>query len=143
MKAIGSSTFLLSPSLITLEIIRLRSLCFTFVRGCPPFLTHFWYVSRKRVLCFSCIRREDFPFLLRSKPFDTINNVLDVVCFPLPQVQPQSPKTPHLLSPEDGVSAAVESYNPRGSASFIEQRQPAKECTCHCAEFSALFHRQY
>lgn len=40
---------------------------------------------------------------------------------------PKSPKTPHLLSPEDGVSAAVESYNPRGSASFIEQRQPAKE----------------
>ncbi|KAL9980383.1 hypothetical protein ACROYT_G008961 [Oculina patagonica] len=38
-----------------------------------------------------------------------------------------SPKSPHLLSPEDGVSAAVESYNPRGSASFIEQRQPAKE----------------
>jgi len=43
------------------------------------------------------------------------------------QVQ-QSPKSPHLLSPEDGVSAAVESYNPRGSASFIEQRQAAKEC---------------
>ena len=40
----------------------------------------------------------------------------------------QSPKSPHLLSPEDGVSAAVESYNPRGSASFIEQRQAAKEC---------------
>lgn len=47
--------------------------------------------------------------------------------FSPPPVQPQSPKTPHLLSPEDGVSAAVESYNPRGSASFIEQRQPAKE----------------
>ena len=39
-----------------------------------------------------------------------------------------SPKSPNLLSPEDGVSAAVESYNPRGSASFIEQRQAAKEC---------------
>ena len=46
--------------------------------------------------------------------------------FPL-QVQ-QSPKSPNFLSPEDGVSAAVESYNPRGSASFIEQRQAAKEC---------------
>ena len=43
------------------------------------------------------------------------------------QVQ-QSPKSPNFLSPEDGVSAAVESYNPRGSASFIEQRQAAKEC---------------
>ena len=40
----------------------------------------------------------------------------------------QSPKSPNFLSPEDGVSAAVESYNPRGSASFIEQRQAAKEC---------------
>lgn len=40
---------------------------------------------------------------------------------------PLSPKSPNLLSPEDGVSAAVESYNPRGSASFIEQRQAAKE----------------
>lgn len=39
----------------------------------------------------------------------------------------QSPKSPNFLSPEDGVSAAVESYNPRGSASFIEQRQAAKE----------------
>lgn len=47
--------------------------------------------------------------------------------YTLIQVQ-QSPKSPHLLSPEDGVSAAVESYNPRGSASFIEQRQAAKEC---------------
>ncbi|CAH3176069.1 unnamed protein product [Porites lobata] len=42
---------------------------------------------------------------------------------------PKTPKTPTLLSPEDNVSIAVESYNPRGSGSFIEQRQPpaAKE----------------
>ncbi|XP_068677817.1 focal adhesion kinase 1-like isoform X2 [Montipora foliosa] len=48
--------------------------------------------------------------------------------FSPPPAQQHSPKSPKLLSPtEDGVSAAVESYNPRGSASFIEQRQPAKE----------------
>jgi len=44
------------------------------------------------------------------------------------KVQLQSPKSPQQLSPEDGLSAAVESYNPRGSASFVEQRPPAKEC---------------
>ncbi|KAK2558261.1 Focal adhesion kinase 1 [Acropora cervicornis] len=47
--------------------------------------------------------------------------------FSPPPVQLQSPKSPQQLSPEDGLSAAVESYNPRGSASFVEQRQPAKE----------------
>lgn len=47
--------------------------------------------------------------------------------FSPPPVQLQSPKSPQQLSPEDGLSAAVESYNPRGSASFVEQRPPAKE----------------
>ena len=81
-------------------------------------------------------------FAERIFPFCCVQNhlILSIMCWmlSLPQVQPQSPKTPHLLSPEDGVSAAVESYNPRGSASFIEQRQPAKECTCHFAEFFSI-----
>lgn len=57
--------------------------------------------------------------------------------YPLVQVQ-QSPKSPHFLSPEDGVSAAVESYNPRGSASFIEQRQAAKECKWQSVIISSM-----
>ena len=57
--------------------------------------------------------------------------------YPLIQVQ-QSPKSPHFLSPEDGVSAAVESYNPRGSASFIEQRQAAKECKWQSVIISSM-----
>ena len=57
--------------------------------------------------------------------------------YPLVQVQ-QSPKSPLFLSPEDGVSAAVESYNPRGSASFIEQRQAAKECKWQSVIISSM-----
>lgn len=36
------------------------------------------------------------------------------------------------------MSAAVESYNPRGSASFIEQRQAAKECKSQSVIMSSM-----
>lgn len=36
------------------------------------------------------------------------------------------------------MSAAVESYNPRGSASFIEQRQAAKECESQSVIMSSM-----